>query len=210
VKKSFAFFVVLVIFLTACGVINPRASGTILYEDDFSNKRNGWGLMERAGGDIQIKYGGMLFSVDLPNFMFWSVTGRKYQDTQINVDAVLVEGPVNNAFGVICRYQDEENFYGFLISHDGYYGIYKYIDGNVIMATKDGTLGYSAVIRQGGVVNHLQAVCEGNRLSLSVNDTLLTEVVDDSFKEGKVGLIAGSYEDPGVNVLFDNFQVVQP
>ena len=78
------------------------------------------------------------------------------------------------------------------------------------MATQDGTLGYSDVIRQGGVVNHIQAVCEGNRLSLTVNDTLLTEVVDDSFSEGKVGLIAGSYEDPGVNVLFDNFQVVQP
>lgn len=190
--------------------LDATVPGELLYEDDFSRARNGWGVMERAGGDIGIKYGGMLFTVDLPNFMFWSITGGKYQDAQVEVDAVLVEGPMNDAFGVVCRYQDEDNFYGFIISHDGYYGIFKYLDGNMVMASEDGKLGYSEQIRQGGMVNHIQAVCEGNTLSLMVNDSTLAVVIDDSFSEGKVGLIAGSYDEPGVTVLFDNFKVVQP
>lgn len=191
-------------------LFSTPAPGDILYEDDFSRERSGWGIMDRAGGDIEIAYGGMLFSVDLPNFMFWSITGGKFSDTQIDVDAVLVEGPENDALGLVCRYQDEENFYGFMISHDGYYGIFKYIDGRMVMASEEGELGYSEVIRQGGYVNHIRAVCQGDRLSLIVNDETLAVVEDDSFSEGKVGLLAGSYRDPGVVILFDNFKVIQP
>ncbi len=205
------------LLLTACGQfpgfmrgIDQPESGDLLLEDDFSGNSNLWGIMERAGGDITIEYGGMIFSVYLPNFMFWSVTGGDYEDTRVVVDAVLVEGPANDNFGVICRYQDEENFYGFLLSHDGYYGIFKFMDGNMIMTSAEGNLAYSEVIRQGGVVNHIEATCQGNTLSLTVNDTLLAAVEDDTFASGKVGLIAGAYTEPGVTVLFDNFQVHQP
>ena len=218
-KRIFPFLILIlpVMLLTSCagnaglfGGSNSLEPGQILYEDDFSNSRSGWGMMERAGGDIEIAYGGMLFSVDLPNFMFWSVTGKNFSDTMVEVDAVLVEGPVDNAIGVVCRYQDDENFYGFIISNDGYYGIFKYLNGSMVMSTEDGNLGFSEAIRQGGVVNHIQAVCQGNTLSLLVNDSLLAAVIDDSFTEGKVGLLAGSYDEPGVIVLFDNFKVVQP
>lgn len=220
--KSRITLILLVLFgstllLSGCGLktgimrtLFPPESGDLLLEDDFSGNINGWGMMERAGGDIEIAYGGMLFSVYLPDFMFWSVTGGDFQDTRVEVDAVLVEGPTNDNFGVICRYQDEENFYGFLLSHDGYYGIFKYMGGNVITASSEGKLAFSEEIRQGGVVNHIEAVCEGDTLSLIVNDSVLASVEDDSFASGKVGLIAGAYADPGVIVLFDNFKVYQP
>ena len=32
-------------------------------------------------------------------------------------------------FGVICRYQDIDNFYGLEVSEDGYFSIWKYVDG---------------------------------------------------------------------------------
>ena len=185
-------------------------SGSILFEDDFSHSRNGWGVADWAGGKIESKYGGMLFHVYLPNFMFWSVNGKSFRDTQIDVDAILVEGPSNDNFGIICRYQDEENFYSFLVSHDGYFGIFKYLDGKMISATADGNMTFSEAIHTGGEVNHIQAVCQDNILSLIVNDVLLASVSDDSFQEGKSGLIAGAYDEPGVVVLFDNFKVTQP
>ena len=203
--------------LTSCAEVRSlidrkdnTKSGDILFEDDFNQAPNGWGLVDRAGGNIESAYGGMLFTVNLPDFMFWSVNGGIYDDTQIEVDAILLDGPVNDNFGVICRYQDEKNFYGFLVSHDGYYGIIKYIDGSMVTATEKGNLAYSEVIRKGGVVNHIKAVCQRDTLSLSVNDTLLASVVDDSFQEGKIGLIAGAYDDPGVMVFFDNLKVYQP
>jgi hypothetical protein len=59
-------------------------------------------------------------------------------------------------------------------------------------------------------VNHVQAVCQGSDLSLSVNDQLLAAVEDASFSAGQIGLIAGTYATPGVEVFFDNLLVTQP
>ena len=47
----------------------------------------------------------------------------------VGVDASKLGGPDDNSFGVICRYRDAENFYAFLVSSDGYYGIIKVKDG---------------------------------------------------------------------------------
>lgn len=205
------------LMLTSCGkagsnlpIMKSSNPGNLVFEDDFSNPPNGWGTMERDGGEINFVYDGMMFSVFLPNFLYWSVNRGEYTDTRIEVDAVLADGPTNDNFGVICRFQDDKNFYGLVLSHDGYYGIFKFQDGRMTMASDDGNMGFSEAIRQGGVVNHIQATCQENVLSLSANDVLLAEVVDDSFQSGKIGLITGAYNEPGVVVFFDNFKVFQP
>ena len=166
--------------------------------------------MGRDGGEIGFKFEGLVISVDLPNFLFWTVNGDRFKDTRIDVDAVLMDGSSNDNFGVICRFQDNSNFYGFLISHDGYYGIFKMLEGTMILFSSDGELKFSEAIRQGGVVNHIQTVCQGDILTLIVNDTLLSEVKDASFDAGQIGMIAGAYENPGVKILFDNLKVSQP
>lgn len=217
IVKSSLMLLIALIFLTSCaengGIFKGSrvpTSGQILLADDFSRNRYRWGVVDRAGGDIEIAYGGMVFSIELPNFMFWSVIGKSFQDSLIEVDSMLVQGSVNNSLGMICRYQDEANFYGFMISHDGYYGIFKFVDGDLVITSEGGSLGYSEAITQDGGLNHIQAICQGDRLSLLVNGTLLAAVNDDSFTEGKVGLLAGSYDEPGIILLFDNFKVIQP
>lgn len=184
--------------------------GDILFADDFTVSPNGWGTMDREGGRITFEYSGLVIGVDLTDFMFWTVNGDEFADTRIDVDAVLLDGPTNDNFGVICRYQDDENFYGFLVSHDGYFGIFKKQAGSIVMANASGDLQFSEIIRQGGNVNHISAVCHGSRLKLSVNEAVLAEVEDETFTSGKIGLFAGAYEHPDVEVLFDNLLVTQP
>ena len=203
--------------LGACSVVENLttdqpvpASGTLLGDDDFSVTPNGWGTMGRTGGEIGFEYEGLTITVDTPNFMFWTVNGSKFTDAQVEVDAVLLEGPSDDNFGVICRFQDNKNFYAFVISHDGYYGIFKMFDGAIVTGSGEGKLEYSEAIRKGGVVNHIVATCQDEMLSLTVNDTLLTQVQDSSFSEGQIGLIASAYSDPGVKVLFDNLKIYQP
>ncbi len=212
-----AIFLMISFLMAGCSVYESMtnsqvtlASGTLLAEDDFSVSPNGWGTMGRTGGEIGFEYEGLTITVNTPNFMFWTVNGSKFTDARIEVDAVLLEGPSNDNFGVICRFQDNQNFYAFVISHDGYYGIFKMIDGRIETGTEEAVLEYSEAIRKGGVVNHISATCEGDVLSLSVNDTLLTQVKDSSFKEGQTGLVASAYQDPGVKVLFDNLKIFQP
>jgi hypothetical protein len=83
-------------------------------------------------------------------------------------------------------------------------------EGNMILAGEKTNLDFSDVIRQGGIVNHIEALCSGDTLKLTVNEIVLAEIRDSSFSEGQVGLIAGAYDTPGVQVLFDNLIVYQP
>lgn len=207
----------LVTVLAGCAVITPinpveepAHSGWIFFSDDFTTPPNGWGTMGREGGEILFEYEGLVLKVNMPNSLIWSINQPRFRDSRIEVDAVLLDGPVNDNFGVICRFVDNQNFYGFLVTHDGYYGIFKMLNGEMVMTGDKTNLDFNEVIRQGGVVNHITAECTGEMLSLTVNDTLLAEILDNSFSEGQVGLIAGAYENAGVKVLFDNFKVTQP
>jgi hypothetical protein len=178
--------------------------------DEFTDNSNNWGTMGRTGGAISLEYGGLVIGVVVSNFLFWSVSGDPLRNAQVDVDAVLLEGPVNDNFGVICRYSDNEHYYGFLITHDGYYGIFRMDEGGITLLSGGGSMQYSEAIRQGGPVNHLSAVCVNDLLRLSVNDQLLTEVQDTTYETGQIGLAAGSYQDPGVKVFFDNLVIRQP
>lgn len=186
------------------------APGTLLDMDDFSTNQNGWGTIDRDGGEIAYEFEGMTITVNTPNFSFLTVNGKKFTNSRIEIDAVLLEGPSNDNFGVICRFQDYKNYYAFVISHDGYFGIYKVLDGVMILGNETSNLDYSDAIRKGGVVNHISATCDGDILSLTVNDTLLSKIQDSSFSEGQIGLITSAYSDPGVKVLFDNLEIYQP
>lgn len=166
--------------------------------------------MGRSGGSIGFEYQGLQIKVDTPNSLFWTVNTDSRQDVKVDVDAVLLSGPTNDNFGVICRFKDNDNFYGFVISHDGYYGMFKNIAGVIEPLLQPEGMRYSEVIRQGGIVNHLQVVCQGTTLTLNVNGETLASVDDSDLDKGKFGLIAGAYDTSGVDVLFDNLLIVQP
>lgn len=191
-------------------VVPASHPGWIFFQDDFSTSPNGWGTMGREGGEASFNYEGLVIKVYSPNSLYWTVNEGRYTDTQIDVDAVLMNGPTNDNFGVICRFVDNDNFYGFLVTHDGYYGIFKMLDGQMLLSGNRTNLDFSEAIRQGGIVNHITASCSGDILKLSVNDVVLAEIQDASFKSGQIGLIAGAYDAGGVQVLFDNLLVTQP
>jgi hypothetical protein len=216
-KRMLLTCLVLVFLLSGCQLFNTAPaikessiSGTLLFSDDFSSNTNGWGTSGNNIGEINFIYDGLEIKVNTPNSLLWTTTDDMFKDSQIEIDGVLLGGPSNDAFGAICRFQDNNNFYGFLLSHDGYYGIFKMQDGTLALIDSQSGLHFSEVIRQGGVVNHIQAVCQGTTLRLTVNGTLLSEVQDTSFSQGEIGLIVGTYETAGADVFFDNLLVLQP
>ncbi len=192
------------------GAASPeREAGSILYADDFSDPPSGWGTWERGGALVEYHAGGLRIRVDESHYDFWSVAGQDFADAQIEVDAAVLGGPSDNDFGIICRYQDRDNFYMLVVSSDGYYGAAKLKNGLYRMIGTD-QLQYSSVIAQGQAANRLRADCVGDVLSLYVNGQKLLEVRDGDFLDGDVGLIAGSYAVKGVDILFDNFVVREP
>ena len=68
----------------------------------------------------------------------------------------------------------------------------------------------SEEIEQGSAINRSRAECIGDRLTLFVNGVKIDEVRDSELVTGEVGLIAGTYNEPGTDIRFDNFIVRQP
>jgi hypothetical protein len=183
--------------------------GTVLFADDFSHPPGGWGIWNRDGASVGYHDDGLRIQVNSRQYDFWSVAGRNFRDVQIETDATKIGGPNDNDFGILCRYLDKDNFYLLVISSDGYYGIAKLKTGRYSMIGAD-TLQYSSTIAAGMGRVHLRADCVGDRLSLYANGEKLVEAKDSDFASGDVGVLAGAYNEQGVDILFDNFVVKKP
>jgi hypothetical protein len=190
---------------------DPAVSPTdrTLYRDDFSKVSSGWNRVTAPKGESNYADGMYRIFVNDANIDIWSLAGRSFSDVRIEVDAYKIGGDRNNRFGVICRAASATTFYTLVISSDGYYGI-GMIDGSEYRLIGMDALQPTDAINQGSALNHIRADCVGDLLTLYVNGVKLAEVRDATFPTGDVGLIAGSYDVPGVDIRFDNFIVSQP
>lgn len=202
--------IVFALGIGACGIVRPQAGpGEVIYQDDFSRANSGWDRYQDPSYSSDYQDGTYRIHVLTPNTDAWANPDLAISDARIEVDAVKVGGPDNNVFGVLCRYQDPRNFYFFLISSDGYAGIGVYKDGRRQLLGDDSLLPSTAIL-QGDEWNHIRADCDQFALRLFVNGRLVAEAQAAEWRAGDVGLIAGTYELPGTEVLFDNFSVVRP
>jgi hypothetical protein len=201
---------VMAYLLASCGIFEmPSESGAVLFQDDFSRPISGWDRYEDEIYYSDYSEGVYRIAVFSPNTDAWANPRLDFGDIRINVDAFKNDGPDDNIFGIICRYQDPRNFYFFLISSDGYTGIGISKDGRRVLASGDSMLPSTAV-NQGNAVNHIRAECIGYDLRLYVNDTLVAQAYAAEWQRGDVGLIAGTYAESGTDIYFDNFSVVNP
>ncbi|HVN54639.1 MAG TPA: hypothetical protein VMT46_09940 [Anaerolineaceae bacterium] len=192
------------------GCLPASEGNSVLFQDDFSDSASGWSTLRKDNQVMDYEEGTFRFVVDKPQFDYWSTPRLSFTDTHIEVDAIKVAGGEDNDFGIICRYQDQDNFYGFLISSDGYYGISQRKNKEHRIISPEGKLLYSDAIHQGAASNRIAADCNGNRLALSVNGKRLVEVENSDFTAGDVGLIAGTLDALAVEIRFDNFRVTRP
>ncbi len=216
-RRSFVIIlVVLVLGLSACSVpwlaadqLPWLGDTPILFREDFSGSDVPWTVRDDPLSFAGYAQSGFRLWTQVPDFQFWSVPGLNFEDMLVHVRARKLAGPDNNLFGLICRYQDEENFYALVVSSDGYYGIFKRVGGEQSLIDQT-HMDFSDAIHRGEDVNVIQAVCQGDQLALVVNDIRLIQVQDATFSNGDVGMIAGSFSEPGVDILFDDFIVVKP
>ena len=184
-------------------------SGEILFQDDFSDPESGWNRVSTDTGETEYDDGVYRIYVNEPNTDIWSHPGVNFDDVIIEVDAFKVGGERDNRFGIICRAEGTDHFYTFIISSDGYYGVGKVKQQNYELIDTDALLP-SEVIEKGSAINRIRAECVADRLTLFVNGIKIAEYFDSEFASGDVGLIAGTYNEPGTDIRFDNFLVIQP
>jgi hypothetical protein len=210
---SMALFVILSL---ACAyqpvAATPQApllsSGSVLFQDDFSKPTTGWDRLQAAEGIMDYDAGGYRMLVNALQTNFWSTPRLSLSDTRIEVDSGKIAGPDENRIGLVCRFNGSD-YYFFLVSSDGFYGIGVYTGGKGILLGQS-EMQPSSNIKTGLAVNHLRADCIGNTLTFYVNGFQVAQAQDSTLSRGDVGLLAGTFSTPGVDVVFDNFVVLQP
>lgn len=211
-----SFFLFLIILSLACSTTTVTAepqglgapSGTVLFQDDFANPVSGWDRLMTAEGTMDYDGGGYRLLVNSLNTNFWSTPRKNFADVRMEVDSGKLGGSDENRIGLICRFTGSD-YYFFLITSDGYYGVGLYSGGQAILIGQD-AMQSSGNIKTGVAVNHLRADCVGNTLTFYVNGFQVASVQNSALTSGDVGLLAGTFAEPGVDVIFDNFVVLKP
>ncbi len=209
--RFFSFLFSFVFLLSSCALLPiPAATanpGDVLYQEQFENKSTGWARIANDNGIMDYDGGGYRILVRQPKLNVWSTSERNFSDVRVEADVIKLHGPDENRMGLICRYQGGD-YYFFMISNDGYYVIGKFVGGMTLLLGQS-EMQASDVIQM-GTMNHLRADCIGDQLTFYINFTEVASVTDTDFRNGDVGLVAGAFSEAGVDVLFDNFVVLQP
>ncbi|GAB4548769.1 MAG: hypothetical protein Fur002_25730 [Anaerolineales bacterium] len=210
-KRSFIF--IFAFLLISCANAQPAAnapasSGSVLFQDDFSSPLSGFDHFMSPEGIMDYDGGGYRILVNALQTNFWATPRKNFSNVRIEVDSGKLGGPDENRIGLLCRYS-ENNYYFFLITSDGYYGAGIFFNGQALLLGQD-EMQFSESIQRGAAVNHLRADCVGSTLAFYVNGVPLASIQNDALASGDVGMIAGTFNQPGADVVFDNFIVFQP
>ncbi len=198
----------LALIVSAC---SSRPTEPALFSDDFSQTTSGWDLIQNETGSADYADGSFHIRLNGPNEFLISNHSQSFEgDLSIEVDARKIDGTNDNYFGVICRYQDPDNYYLLMITSGG---------SSVIGMMKDGEFGLIspglAPLQMEGIkldtaTNHIRADCIGEQLTLFANGKQVSLAYDSSFVGGSIGLVAatGRIAD-NLDIRFDDFRVYQ-
>ncbi len=179
----------------------------VSYSDDFdtSNKGN-W--TEFNGDDAVTQWRSSRFAFDV----FAEGITAISTTNELSLDDVVVESEVyrmddvlTNDMGLVCRYQDPDNYYSFSFGNDDYLAVYKNMKGDWISLFNE-----FVDVDLSAEFHKVAISCIGTELSLYIDDQLLVRVTDSDLPAGDVGLLAGTYGDTPVMIEFDNFVVYTP
>ncbi len=210
--KLIAFLSSFIFLFTACAPA-PTAStpvppsGTVLFQDEFEDNTSGWDRLANDIGIMDYDQGGYRILIRQPQMNFWSTPEADLRDVRVEVDVAKLNGPEENRAGLMCRYQNG-NYYFFIISNDGFYAIGKFVGGQTTLLGQS-EMQASEMI-QADTINHLRADCIGDSLTFYINYNLIAGAKDTDLANGDIGMLAGSFTQPGVDVLFDHFVAMQP
>jgi len=213
------FFVIILLLLNGCSTIQNlqfsqdklpwKSSGEILLEDDFSDETSGWEIVNNVYELKGYSSEGYLISINNKGGRSISTTGLQFSDIKIQLETRKLTGSNDSYLGIVCRYQDNQNYYRFFVTPDGYTGIVKVIDGEST-TLPGGKMSYDHDVKQNDAANLLEVFCVGSQLSLVVNGNLAVNAEDDQLTKGDLGIFAETGQDGAGSFIFTDFKVSKP
>jgi hypothetical protein len=206
---------------TATATETPRptatptpAPGDVMFTTDFADLSDwmdlAWSLEdgnEVSDYTFEARKGGLHLEVPPERAIVYAIYGRDMPkaDVQIDVDTVTT-GPDRNNIAVACRTNDD-GWYHLSIDSSGMWGIYLYSHKEGFRLLRNGG---STAIHMIQRSNHLTAICQGDTLTLYINDVKVGSAKDPTYAEGGIGVSLASLNVGGTGIDFRNLTVRLP
>ena len=162
---------------------SSSGSTTVVFTDDFT------GTCNLPEGDNDKRTfacdNGEYTVLNKVNSSRWVYYTDSYDDIVLEADGHAVSGPPFIEYGLVFRVADDgKSFYGFTVTRDGRFTLFKYKDpdfSDLITYTSD------PAVKKETATNHFKVVAQGSQIAVYINDTFLNTITDTSFSSGSVG-----------------------
>jgi hypothetical protein len=175
-----------------------------LLTDDFEDPAQSFEVSDTPDYISYFEGGQFIYEVYEPETAVWNWYIDPFADVVVSADVSFLAGATDGEAHLLCRVDEFGQLYRFVISVDGYFVIL-YENADELVYLIDWT--YSDYIYNNVQSFRMTAVCTGSRLILAMNDQVLGEARDGTIVVGGTGIGAGTFNNAGVAVAFDNFEV---
>lgn len=183
----------------------PIAGGGVLLRENFDQPTNS----VVSSSDTQytryaFEEGAYVVEVKATERIAWAMVGGPYENIRITLDTRMESSDPIAAIGIIFNHQDDDNFYLYSISNDGYYMLEVLINDQWQIL-----IDWTPSSHINATNNRMSVATRDDRISLYVNDRLLEETRDATFRGGAVGIALTSFDEAPARVRFDNLVITR-
>jgi hypothetical protein len=135
---------------------------------------------------------------------------NSFSNFSLDVDVTQLAGSPTSSFGILFRMMEPAQFYRFELLGDGHFLVERHDGADAWTRLSDGWVESDAINAGLNATNTMGVVAVGRNLTFFVNGQLLAELIDGHYGQGSIALDAGTFGQPGLQVVFDNLVVRQP
>jgi len=178
----------------------PPSSAKLVLNDPLQDNSHGYNWDERSNS-CEFSEDGYHVRTAVSNYTFYcNAFATDFANVAYEVQMSILQG---DSGGLVFRANaDDSTFYDFSIAQDGHYSLIIYT-GHTTRAILDhgNASGFHTGLHQS---NLLAVVANSNRIDLFVNHQYATDVIDDTYPHGQIGVAASTGQGGAVEVVFSN------
>ncbi len=203
----FRFRAVLAVVLLATSLLLLGCGERVTYVDKFDgNSTITWILEADELGRAQLEGGQLQFNIPGAGVARYArADGVTVGNFVAEVEVTQQAGSTNAGYGMLFRLQDTESFYRFNVTGNGYYMVEKRTAGGDWLRLTNDWQQTSLLLTGLNNRNLLKVEARGANLGFSINGFEVFSIDDNTYASGGIALNAGTFDQGGLVVAFDNF-----
>ena len=194
---------------TPAATVEPT-TGPVLFQDDFSNPKNGWQIGSEDGARLMFENDQYVIQVTKVNWEAWSnASAEGLTNLHAAVTITSTGLATDEGFGIVCDIVDTTHYYFLGITGDGYYAIIKQeADKETILTDPNNRWTTSAQFPLNAPSYRVGADCGADgKLVLYADGHEVASVDDSTYTSGGIGVFVRTFDKVPAEVHFDDMLV---